>query len=679
MKLSALRISKTATALALIALSSLITLALLADAPAAGAHAPPLGPTFTFPSDMPQDRQDAYHDYFAAVRAFSQKRFGVSPDTSKLQITIVDFSATCVVVATSDIDTGEDRGITLDDGCIDESGRFGSSSGSIHIAETYFHLLWGSWFNMWGPWFNDETPDWTTDWMVEGSAAYFGRLWHAHYEDSTTYNDLRSDEIQSFSEIGDPAPLSQTNHTTPGYSSLAFLAIDYIAEQTGATKPIDYFTAERINPAFETHFQSVFGISPDAFYDYFATHRAAGFPQPGAPIDFPTPTPTPLPIVADGRIVFSSDRGGSWDIYVMNADGTGTSRLTNDIWDNLEPAWSPNGKRIAFSSSRSYAEDDLGYAIYVMNGDGTSVSRLTDGPGNSFYPAWSPDGEKIAFSWNRDWRGYEIYVMSADGAGVSRLTDDAIGASFAPAWSPDGQRIAFHAYREGNSDIDVYVMNSDGSNLTRLTEHPASDSNPAWSPDGRRIAFESRRDHVSQREHIDKIYVMNADGSQQTRLTRQTGYHYNPVWSSDGRHIAFSTQRDGNYEIYVMNADGSNPTRLTNHPGADLDPDWTSAGDAQIDNRVSALEQQTAALHQLIQTLQSLIQSLTDRIAALESDTPQPTATATPTPTPTSAPGADPTPVTANACIQPIQPNSTTIGTWTTDCLSANAPPPGRT
>ena len=665
MKFSALRIPKTATALALTALTALIALALLAHAPTAGAHAPPLGPTFTFPSDMPQDRQDAYRDYFADLRAFSQNRFGASPNTSDLQITI-DADEICVIVAWTKY-----KRVTINDGCIDESGLVRHSSTSIFIAEMYFRLLWDSWYRA-------ETPAWTTEWMVEGSAKYFANLWLARYEDSTTYNNLRSDEIQLFSAVGDLAPLSGTYPYDDGGRALAFLAIDYLAEQTGATKPIDYFTTERLGPTFETHFQSVFGISPDAFYRYFAAHRAAGFPQPGAPFVFPTPTPTPLPIVAEGRIVFASDRDGSWDIYVMNADGTGTSRLTNDIWDNLEPAWSPNGKRIAFSSNRSYAEDDLGYAIYVMNADGTGVSRLTDGPGSSFYPAWSPDGKKIAFSWNKDWRGYEIYVMNADGTGVSLLTDDAIGASFAPTWSPDGQRIAFYAYREGNSDIDVYVMNSDGSNLTRLTDHPEPDWRPAWSPDGRRIAFVSRRDHVSQREHISKIYVMNADGSQQTRLTGQTGYHYNPVWSPDGRHIAFSTQRDGNYEIYVMNADGSNPTRITNHPGQDSDPDWTSsAGDPQIDNRVSALEQQTATLRQLLQNLQSLIQSLTNRITALESDTPHPTATATPTPTPTSAPDPDPTPVTDNACIQPIQPNLTTIGTWTTDCISANTPPDG--
>ena len=158
--------------------------------------------------------------------------------------------------------------------------------------------------------------------MVEGSAKYFANLWLDHYKDSATYANLRSAEIRLFSEVGELAPLDRTYPYDDGGRALAFLAIDYLAEQTSAAKPIDYFTAERIGPSFETHFQSVFGLSPHAFYRHFAAHRAAGFPQPGAPIAFPTPmptsTPTPMPIAAAGRIAFSSDRDGNSEIYVMN-------------------------------------------------------------------------------------------------------------------------------------------------------------------------------------------------------------------------------------------------------------------------------------------------------------------------------------------------------------------------
>ena len=267
MKLNLFPSPKPIAALALIALASLIALALLADARSARAQTQ--GPTFTFPSDMPQARQDAYRNYFAALSAFSQTRFDASPNTDDLTITIHADDETCGV--------GQGiNSITLYAGCLDQSGHSVSWSISSFIGELYFHILWDSWYFT-------EIPDWTNDWMVEGAARYFAYIWVAHHHEDQTYNNLRSFHIQSVSEF-DPAPLSQINPFDPAGRSLAFLAIDYLAEQTGATKPIDYFTAARnSSPAgFEEHFQSVFGISLDAFYDYFAAHHAAGFPQPGA-------------------------------------------------------------------------------------------------------------------------------------------------------------------------------------------------------------------------------------------------------------------------------------------------------------------------------------------------------------------------------------------------------------
>ena len=654
MKLYAHCIPQATAALALIALSVLIALALLADARSARAQTPPQtadatrtptptpfaaatqpgtefvdskdafpdisrhtgnirhplpqgdaytlnqqtsGPTFTFPDGFPRELQDGYRALFADIHAFSQSRFGVSAYTGSLEIILELESSTCGRLMGWQDETAY---IFINHQCKDSSGL-----ARAVFAHEYFHAL-------------QPRPTDTPLWMIEGSAQYFMYLW-LDYASIASYNDSRTWTIDRVSETALP-PLGSSEDVDSVYH-VGFLAIDYLAEQTGETAPVDYFIVERRTysegPTFEETFASVFGISHDAFYRYFAAHRAAGFPQPGAPFESPTPTiiPTLAPIVLDGRIAFSSEREGNnevEEIYVMNADGTGVSQLTyrpgdDGPEDSFSPVWSPDGQRIAFSSYRNWISD-----IYVMNADGTGVSRLTDGTGDSFDPAWSPDGKRIAFSHSKAGIAQEIYVMNADGTGVSRLTNEN-GYSSTPAWSPDGQRIAFDL--DINRNIDVYVMNSDGSNLTRLTNHYASDWAPAWSPDGRRIAF------VSARSHIYKIYVMNVDGSQQTRLTTQTGYHGDPTYSPDGRYIAFNTQRDGNYEIYVMNADGSNPTRLTNHPGQDSDPDWTSAG-GQIDNRVSALEQQTAALRQLLQNLQTLIQSLTDRIAALEDATP---------------------------------------------------------
>jgi hypothetical protein len=127
---------------------------------------------------------------------------------------------------------------------------------------------------------------------------------------------------------------------------------------------------------------------------------------------------------------------------------------------------------IAFSSDREGL-----YQIYVMNADGTGQTRLTNNAASDLYPAWSPDGTKIAFS-----RGFEIYVMNADGTGPTRLTHNTAHDDL-PAWSPDGTKIAFGSDRDGiNLNYEIYVMNADGTGPTRLTNNPAHDHWPAWRP-----------------------------------------------------------------------------------------------------------------------------------------------------------------------------------------------------
>jgi TolB protein len=177
-------------------------------------------------------------------------------------------------------------------------------------------------------------------------------------------------------------------------------------------------------------------------------------------------------------------------IYVMNADGSGRTQLTNGDPEKNEredhPAWSPDGTRIAYS----------GGGIFVMNPDGTGVTRLTDA--DDVQPAWSPDGGRIAFS-----RGYhDIYVMNADGSGLTQLTSGA-GSDRSPAWSPDGRKIAFQR------GVSIYVMNFDGTGVTQLTFGFAAEA-PAWSPDGKKIAYYLER---------NRVYLMNVDGSGEVPLT----------------------------------------------------------------------------------------------------------------------------------------------------------------
>jgi uncharacterized repeat protein (TIGR01451 family) len=169
-----------------------------------------------------------------------------------------------------------------------------------------------------------------------------------------------------------------------------------------------------------------------------------------------------------GRIVF-----GCGGICVMDADGSNLTQLTSGLDDF--PSWSPDGSTIAFTRQL----EPVGSDIYVMKADGSGLTPLTNEGGASYNeaPNWSPDGATIAFDSTRDGDG-EIYVMNADGSNVAQLTFS--GANEAPAWSPDGTKIAF-THRSSPSGGDVYVMNTDGSAVTAVT-HDGNAFEPDWQP-----------------------------------------------------------------------------------------------------------------------------------------------------------------------------------------------------
>ena len=225
------------------------------------------------------------------------------------------------------------------------------------------------------------------------------------------------------------------------------------------------------------------------------------------------------------RIAFSGNpEFGGFSLHVMNADGTRITKLTNFIDVNYA-TWSPDGKRIALSDSCVTVEDVLCPTnIYTINVDGTGLRKVTNNQqgAEDYEPAWSPDGLKIAFAGIRSNDFESIFVMNPDGSNRVRLTNAAYDGS--PAWSPDGTRIAFLR------GTDVYVMNSDGSNPTPVTTGgQVNEPRLVWSPGGTKILF-NNESRVSQNVYAIQVYAINVDGTNKQNLSNDTLRNYLGDW-----------------------------------------------------------------------------------------------------------------------------------------------------
>jgi TolB protein len=264
-------------------------------------------------------------------------------------------------------------------------------------------------------------------------------------------------------------------------------------------------------------------------------------------------------------LAFVSSRDGAYQLYTMSAGGHGQRRLTRDKGDastpagldyQVQPAWSPDGTQIAFASSREGI-----FHIFLVDAAGKSTSRVSVGAQPDFHPSWSPDGRRLAVA-----RGTKsvITVFNRDGSHSRRITTGK-GLESDPAWSPDGRWIAYDRRDPARDVREIWLVHPDGSDRHPLTAFNSVSVSPSWSPDNRRIAFVS--DRVTG---VLALYTMSVDGRGLELVARSDAEEIDPAWSGDGKSIAFS--RDG--AIVTITPAGEDEHSLTDSKNNDSSPAW---------------------------------------------------------------------------------------------------------
>jgi TolB protein len=296
---------------------------------------------------------------------------------------------------------------------------------------------------------------------------------------------------------------------------------------------------------------------------------------------------TPLPPYAQGRIAFASNSDGDFEIYVLDMVTGQMTQLTDNTASDRSPVWSPDGRLIVFSSDRS-GDDDL----FVMNAacptlpggcEANAIQLTSDGAMDRF-PAWSPDGGTIVFS-RETVNGSDLMSFPTTCLHQAGLCEDMLSAVTSgrydrdPHWSPDGLTLAYSSADFPGLPSAIALLSPLSRQVTRLSGTGSSDFYPVWSPEGARLAF------VSYAQGDYDLWVMSPSGGNVTQLTFDVANDIEPAWSPDGAFIVFASDRDseGDFELYLIAPTCTSPEqgcesaliRLTNNSADDLNPAWT--------------------------------------------------------------------------------------------------------
>ncbi len=275
------------------------------------------------------------------------------------------------------------------------------------------------------------------------------------------------------------------------------------------------------------------------------------------------------PMDMSGRIAFETDRDSAFNLYVKHAGGGSlATTLVTSGGNDVTPVWSPDGGQVVFASDRGGD-----YDIYLRTASGQE-HKLTHNAADDVHPAWSPSGDRIIFSSDRSGSYFQVYTMRADGSDVRQVGVVPGNNAMYPRYSPNGSRIAFMRASVTAPlcqwNWDVWLMNADGSNQRRVTTSLVADVYPNWKPDGSAIIYGSCRNFLD----FD-LYLVNPDTGAESQLNAWfLSNEWGAVYSPDGQSLAFDTDYEGDIEIYTAPAAGGTASNFTLHMANDLSPSW---------------------------------------------------------------------------------------------------------